>query len=115
MAKSSKKTPFPIWQSLKSNGIEDRYIRLGNSQLLHESMHDLTHTAFRVYVYMLLESGGKCEFTFPRKKYECFVSRGGASSAIKELEEKGFIETVQNNANLRKANIYRFSDRWKGA
>ena len=30
-----------------------------------------------------------------------------------ELIEKGFIRVKQNNANLRKANIYEFCDEWK--
>ena len=108
-----KKVPFPAWQTLKPDGVEERYIRLGNSQLLHEKVNRLTHSAFRVYVYMLLESGGKREFTFPRSKYERFISRGGAHSAICELEEAGFIEVLERNFNLRKANVYRFSERWK--
>ena len=30
-----------------------------------------------------------------------------------ELVEKGFVDVVQNNKNLRRANIYAFSERWK--
>ena len=33
--------------------------------------------------------------------------------AKQELIDKGFIDVVQNNKNLRRANIYAFSDRWK--
>lgn len=108
-----KKTPFPAWQTCKVDGIEERYIRLGNSQLLHESMQGLSDKAFRVYVNMLLESAGKMEFTFPYSKYKNYVSKQGFLNIRTELIEKGFIEIVQNNANLRKANIYRFSEKWK--
>lgn len=111
----SKKTPFPEWQTLKPNGIEERYIRLGNSQMLHEAMVGLTHAEFRLYAYMLIESGGKREFTMPRSKYGQFLSSHGAQSAIYGLEKKGFIDIVEKNGNLRKANVYRFSTRWKDA
>ncbi len=109
-----KKTPFPDWQTKKSNGIEERYVRLGNSQLTDENVNLLSHIAFRMYVYMLLESRGRQEFEMPRRKYKKFMSAGGASKAIRELVERGFIDVVQQNKNLRKANVYRFSCRWKG-
>lgn len=109
----TKKTPFQPWQTCKSDGNEERYIRLGNSQLLHAEVNNLTHGAFRAYVYMLLESGGKQQFTFSRVKYNKFMSQGGGVKAIQELESKGFIEVVERNRNLRKPNVYRFSERWK--
>ena len=109
----SKKTPFPEWQTLKPNGVEERYIRLGNSQMLHESMHKLSHAEYRLYTYMILESGGKREFQMPRSKYGRFLSSHGAQSAISGLEKKGFIDIIEKNGNLRKANVYRFSNRWK--
>ena len=37
-----KKTPFPAWQTCKTDGIENRYIRLGNSQLLHPALLNLS-------------------------------------------------------------------------
>ena len=110
-----RKTPFSEWQTIKTNGIEERYIRLGNSQMLHESMQKLSHAEFRMYVYMLLESGGKREFQMPRSKYKRFLSSHGAQSAISGLEKKGFIDIVEKNGNLRKANVYRFSTHWKDA
>ena len=53
-----RKTPFPPWQTCKDSGVEDRYIRLGNSQLLHPAIISLSDKAIRIYAYMLLESGG---------------------------------------------------------
>jgi len=44
----NRKTPFAIWETTKANGIEERYIRMGNSQMLHSSMIGLTHSAVRV-------------------------------------------------------------------
>lgn len=109
----NKKTPFPPWQTDKPGGIEARYIRLGNSQLVSEAMLKLTHSAHRVYIYMLLESGGKPMFEFPHCKFSKIVSNGGFQKALAELVEAGFIIVEQNNGNVRKANIYRFSEAWK--
>lgn len=109
----TKKTPFPPWQTCKDSGIEERYIRLGNSQLLHPAVLKLSDKAMRVYVYMLLESGGKKEFTFPRSKYRKLAGNDAFQRAKDELIEKGLIRVKQNNANLRRANIYEFCDEWK--
>lgn len=109
----TKKVPFAPWESTKQSGIEERYIRLGNSQMLHGSFTNLNATAFRIYIYMKLESGGRPEFEFPHSKYRAFVSKGGFQKALKELVDAGFVEISEKNANLRKPNLYRFSERWK--
>jgi len=107
------KTLFLIWETTKPDGIEKRYIRMGNSQMLHPAILALSHSAFRVYTYMKLESGGGMEFKFPKSKWKKFISPEGFQSAKKELCEKGFIEVVASNANLRKPSVYRFSTAWK--
>lgn len=109
----SKKTPFSPWQTCKTDGIEQRYIRLGNSQMLHKAMKSLSPIAFKVYTYMLQESGGEKEFEYPRVKFESIVSKQGFQSAKKELIEKGFIAEKENNAHRRKANKYIFTEDWK--
>lgn len=109
----TKKTPFPNWATTNPNGIEKRYIRMGNSLLLHPTIRGLSHAAFRVYAHMMLESGGNIEFTFPHSKWKAFLSAGGFQSAKKELCEAGLIEVTEANANLRKPNKYRFSTTWK--
>ena len=48
----TKKTPFAVWETTKPDGIEKRYIRMGNSQMIHPTLFGLSHTAFRVYAYM---------------------------------------------------------------
>ena len=109
----TKKTPFPPWQTLKQDGIEKRYVRLANTQLCDNVMNKLSNAAFRVYVHMLLESEGKREFTFPASKYEKFTTKPTFQKAKKELIAAGFIVEKQNNSNLRKPNVYEFSDEWK--
>lgn len=108
-----KMTPFPPWQTCKDDGAEQRYIRLGNSQLMHPAIRNLSPTAFKIYTYMLLESGGKRAFTYPYSKYKGIISKQGFQLIKGELIEAGLIREVQNNANLRKPNIYEFTDEWK--
>jgi len=110
---NSRKTPFSSWETTKTDGIEQRYIRMGNSQMLHPAVLNLTHSVYRIYTYMKLKSGGKRSFPFPKSKWKGFISPEGFQKAKNELCEAGLIEIEQNNANLRKANIYRFSEKWK--
>lgn len=109
----SKKTPFPSWQTCKPDGVEQRYIRLGNSQLMHPAIKKLSPSAYKIYTYMLLESGGSRSFAFPYSKFKGIVSKQGFQSIKFELINAGLIKEVQNNANLRKPNIYEFADEWK--
>jgi|WetSurMetagenome_2_1015567.scaffolds.fasta_scaffold94276_2 hypothetical protein len=115
MAKNTKPkiTPFAPWETTKPNGTEKRYIRMGNSQMLHPTTFGLSNSAFRVYSYMKLESGGCRSFIFPKCKWKAYISPGGFQNAKKELIIKGFIKEVECNANLRKANVYCFSEDWK--
>ena len=110
-----KKIPWPPWKSAAKDGFEKQFVQLGRSQLLHESMTDLSGNAFRVYVYMLLESGGKKEFIFPHSKYKAIMSKPTFQKAKAELIEKGFIVEIQNNRNIRKPNQYAFSTLWRGS
>ena len=111
----NKKTPFSPWETTKINGAEERYIRMGNSQMLHPAVLSLNHTAYRVYTYMKLESGGKPVFEFPKSKWKSFISPSGFQKAKEELCKAGLIEVAQSNANLRKPNVYRFSAAWRDA
>ncbi len=108
-----KKTPFAPWESKTPDGIEKRFIRLGNTQMVSEAMRGLSPSAYKIYTYMKLESAGNREFEFPHKKYASFMSKPTFFKALRELEQAGFIDVIQHNANLRQPNVYRFSDRWK--
>ncbi len=108
-----KKTPFAPWETRTSDGIEKRYIRLGNSLLYSPAFLQLSANAKQAYIYMKIESAGKPEFTMPRSKQILFTNKDSFLRAREELEKAGFIETIQHNGNLRKANVYRFSARWK--
>ena len=108
-----KITPFAPWETTKPDGKEGRYIRMGDSQMLHPALFSLSHSAFRVYTYMKLESGGNRDFTFPRCKWRKYLSPGGFQLAIRQLCQAGLVEVLEQNKNLRKANVYRFSEKWK--
>jgi hypothetical protein len=107
------KTPFKPWETTKENGIEERFIRYGNSQLLHPVYKSLSSASKEIYQYMKLESGGCIDFEFPASKYLDLMSKHTFLKAKAELIKKGFIEVKQNNKNIRKPNIYRFSAEWK--
>ena len=62
---------------------------------------------------MRIESAGNKSFKFPHAKYRSYMTKPTFQKAKQELIDKGFIDVIQNNKNLRKANIYAFSDRWK--
>ena len=78
-----------------------------------EPMLTLSPSAFKVYCYMMLESGGNKDFTFPHAKFKAYLTKPTFYKARNELIERGLIDVIQNNRNLRKANVYTFSDRWK--
>lgn len=108
-----KKIPFKPWETKTTDGIEKRYYRMGATFMAAEPVRLLSSSAFKIYSYMKIESGGKKQFTFSNIKYKSFMSKPTFYKAVKELETKGFIDIVQRNKNLRKANVYAFSDRWK--
>lgn len=109
----TKITPFKPWESRNANGIEKRFIRLGVTQMSCERMRKLSSSAFKIYCYMKIESGGSRQFTFPHNKYASFATKPTFFRALKELEQNGFIDIIQRNGNLRISNVYAFSDRWK--
>lgn len=108
-----KKTPLKPWETKTADGTENRYIRLGDTLLMSSTVKGLSSSAFRVYVYMCLESGGHSHFTFPHNKYKKFMTKPTFFRALDELVSAGFIDVVSHNKNLRIANDYAFSNRWK--
>lgn len=107
----AKRTPFREWETTKADGIEKRYIRLGASKAA--AMIGLSDAAYRIFICMMMESGGKETFEFPYSKYQAYAGKHKFLNAKRELITAGFIDEVQNNANLRRPNVYKFSNRWK--
>lgn len=89
---------------------------IGNSFLLFKPFQELSPTARLLIYFLMMESGGKKEFSFSRssmiKKYG--ISNGAYSSAIKELIAVRYIERVDDDERLQYATArYRFLDDWK--
>ena len=94
-------------------GKETQYISLGASQMRDQQYIELSNSAKVIYTYMLLVAGGNPTFEFPQKEYKDLMNKHTFIKARDELINKGFIEIKENNANLRKANVYEFSKKWK--
>ena len=62
---------------------------------------------------MMVESAGKAEFEMPYSKYRYFTSGPTFRKAKSELIKAGFICEVENGANTRTPNRYRFISTWK--
>lgn len=108
-----KQYKWPPWKSAAASGIEKRFVQLAGSQLESFRTKGLSGSAFKLYVYMLLESCGKKEFTFPHSTYKELMAKPTFEKAKQELINKGYIEIKQNNANLRKPNVYEFTHKWQ--
>lgn len=107
-------TPFPPWQTKSPTGRERFYTRLGESQLMDKATLSLTPGAFQTYCYMLLTSGGKKEFYYPKSQYLKLCGTEAFSRQRKELIKKGFIRVSENGNNIvGKTTLYAFSEEWK--
>jgi len=112
--KQSGGTLLP-WLSARADGKEGRFLQTGNSFYLSKKVQNLSNGAFRLYLYMANESGGKREFKFPRATAAKYgVPETSAARQIDELISKGFIERVSSGRTTRTPNLYRFSLSWKG-
>lgn len=108
-----KKGELNYWETAKDGEPDKPFSRIGKSFIEHPKVKDLNHLAFRIYMCMCVKCKGNSEFEFTYSDYSGFASKGGFLKAKDELIEKGFIEEIQNNANLRQPNLYRFSSLWK--
>lgn len=120
--KKTKQIPF--WKTGRQDGKSTNGVLLPHVELYADLLQDpvfsgLSGSAYKTYLGMMKEHGfnvpDDVAFEFPRHKAALYgVPKDSLLRAIKELEAKGFIEVVQRNGNLRKANLYRFSKAWKG-
>ena len=108
-----KRKPLSPWATAKPDGMEKRFVQIGDSLAYHPAWLDLSAGAKVLYLYMCMESGGKNEFKIPQKVYSRFTDRRAFHRAKNELICAGFIEIVHNGANTRTENIYRFCFDWK--
>ncbi|MBO5247509.1 MAG: tyrosine-type recombinase/integrase [Eubacterium sp.] len=104
----TKKTPFPPWFTTRADGIEKRYIRLGVTLTSSEAFRDLSNSAVRIYLNMMMEAGGNKDFTFPCHKYINYMSKQTFFTARTELVNHGFITIKQNNRSCLNTQLKRF-------
>lgn len=108
-----RRKPLPDWATAKGDGIEQRFIQIGNSLMYHPAWNKLSPNAVRVYIHMMLESGGKIQFTMPHRVYSQFVSGPAFQRAKAELIEAGFILEEKNGKGTRSDSVYKFCFEWK--
>lgn len=107
------KSKIPYWLTAFFDRTKERFVMKGYSFYDHPAVRSLSPSAFQVYDYMCKECGGTMEFIFPASVFLKFTTKPTFYKAKQELIAKGFIIEVQNNSNLRKPNVFRFSDEWK--
>lgn len=113
VSRAKKSDTIKPWLSARADCKEGRFIQVGNSFLLSEATQALTAGAFRTYMCMCMESGGRRDFQFPQKTAHKYgIADKTLRRHVDELVEKGFI-VAYRNANLRKPNDYSFGMRWK--
>lgn len=78
-----------------------------------KAVRGLSPSAFKILCFMKIASGGHKEFEFPHNKFKDYVSKPTFYRVVEELETAGLIDVVARNKNLRIANRYAFSERWK--
>lgn len=76
-------------------------------------MNELTANAFRLYIMMKSYAKGEAEFQFPHRIHKTFMSKQTFVTARQELIDLGYIEPFVSCKSVMKANIYKFSSRWR--
>lgn len=101
------------WLSGKTNNKEGRFIQVGNSLLLNETLKRLKPGAWKLYICMAMEAGGKNIFAFPHKSAVKYgISRSSFDNYAKDLINSGLIEKVPQDEQYVPA-IFRFTTGWK--
>lgn len=118
-----KRKRFREWENPKQ---KDTYIRFGTETLKHEIFISLSNNAKVLYMYMKSwaynskeflqkhDNGGIGEFEYSVSLTKKILnsSTQTALNTIHELEEKGFIERVNNSKHSRQTSLWIFSNKW---
>lgn len=125
MSKKAKPPKPP--EKWEYKGTNQKFARLHCTMLTDNGFLELKPRVRMLYVYMKLQykgdanknapNGDKAQFLFPwhlaNKTYKLYTNQNTFREDIAELIRQGFIECVENKRNLRKPNVYKFSDKWK--
>ncbi len=121
MAKKKNKPP-ESWEWIGRNG---KFTRLYHELLESKAFIDLSLTEKVLFLHMKMQYKGNAAKNNPNGKPEQFYfnlalakkynicGKTTLYKAIDNLIEHGLIDCIENNKNLRKKNVYAFSDRWK--
>lgn len=116
MARKKAASELKPWLSANPDNKEKRFAQVGHSFCINQAVKSLSPAALKMYICIVDEAGADRTFEFPEgaaKKYG-FTTKGTFRTKVQELIDAGFIEVVENNRTCRKANVYRFSLKWKG-
>ena len=126
MGKNKKTSNTAKWESTKAGA--EHFTRIHDSLLISKAFTGLNARQRVLYIYMKSQykgekvtkdtpNGNKDQFrfnwAFQQEKYKLYTNKETFYKDIKALEESGFIICAENNRNLRKCNVYQFSDEWK--
>lgn len=112
--KCAENCVLPFWASGNQSCRDGRFIQIGNSLYFHKEFQSLKPSTQIVYERMMMESGGRAEFTFPKrtaKKYG--LNYKTVLKAISELKARGFITETCCGRYTRTPNEYKFTSVWK--
>lgn len=123
MPRKTKQPPEPF----ENMGQNNKFVRLFIGQIDSEAFKKLNPRQRTLYLYMKAQyrgketknnpNGKKDQFYFnwrlANTQYRLYTNMSTFYNDIKVLEEYGFIVCVERNWNLRKKNVYAFSDQWK--
>lgn len=103
------------WLTGRSDCKEKRFLQVGNTLLLSETIKNLGIGARYLYLCMGMEAGGHREFVFPvsaAKKYG--IPKNSFDRYKSELISAGLIQLVSSGWTTREKNIYAFQIGWQG-
>lgn len=110
-SKRKKNNRFKAFEGIKEN---DRHVRLTECMITSPAWVDLKATSIKLYVAMKLRyNGSNTEVEFPYSEAAKYISKNTINPCLDDLIIHGLIEISYEGRTNRKANIYRFSDKWQ--
>lgn len=109
-------TPLPSLFTYTADGNEP-FIRVPASLWVNPLFKELNYSAKCLYLDMCLYVGKDYNeaFNYPETlaKNRLNMSKQTFLTSRDKLEKNGFIEVLEVNRNLRKANVYKLSKKWR--
>lgn len=116
MANKYKKTPLEPHLTFTKDGNEP-FVRLTSSLTTSPLYLKLGNAAkvLLIDIYLYVGKDYSSSFTYPESlaKKRIGLAKQTFLNSKKQLIDNGFIEVVEYNRNLRKANVYKISCNWR--